>query len=54
MNGSALGREREAADAFATIAAGQPAGFHAGCRYGKTTLLRQVQLLSLSINLLHN
>jgi hypothetical protein len=37
-----LGREREAADAFATIAAGQPAGFHAGCGYGKTTLLRYI------------
>jgi hypothetical protein len=36
------GRDREAADAFATIAAGQPAGFYAACGYGKTTLLRYV------------
>jgi hypothetical protein len=36
------GGEREAADAFATIAAGQPAGFYAACGYGKTTLLRYV------------
>ncbi len=35
-----LGRDREAADAFATIAAGRPAGFYAVCGYGKTTLLR--------------
>jgi hypothetical protein len=37
-----LGRDREVSAAFATIAAGQPAGFHAGCGYGKTTLLRYV------------
>jgi flagellar biosynthesis/type III secretory pathway ATPase len=37
-----LGRERETADAFAAITAGQPAGFHAACGYGKTTLLRYV------------
>jgi hypothetical protein len=37
-----LGRDREAADAFATIAAGRPAGFYAACGYGKTTLLRYV------------
>src|SRR6266566_3671760 len=37
-----LGRDREAADAFATIAAGRPAGFYAVCGYGKTTLLRHV------------
>jgi len=36
------GRDREAADAFATIAAGRPAGFYAVCGYGKTTLLRYV------------
>jgi len=36
------GRDREAADAFATIAAGRPAGFYAACGYGKTTLLRYV------------
>lgn len=34
------GRDREAADAFATIAAGRPAGIYAACGYGKTTLLR--------------
>jgi hypothetical protein len=37
-----LDRDREAADAFATIAAGRPAGFYAACGYGKTTLLRYV------------
>jgi len=36
------GRDREVADAFATIAAGRPAGFYAACGYGKTTLLRYV------------
>jgi hypothetical protein len=36
------GRDREAADAFATIAAGRPAEFYAACGYGKTTLLRYV------------
>src|SRR5262245_10715458 len=36
------GRDREVADAFATIAAGQAAGFYAACGYGKTTLLRYV------------
>jgi hypothetical protein len=36
------GRDRELADAFATIAAGRPAGFYAACGYGKTTLLRYV------------
>ena len=37
-----LGRNREAADAFATIAVGRPAEFYAACGYGKTTLLRYV------------
>src|SRR5207302_1119015 len=37
-----LGRDREAADVFATIAAGRPAGIYAACGYGKTTLLRSV------------
>ena len=36
------GRAREAADVFATIAAGRPAGIYAACGYGKTTLLRHV------------
>src|SRR5205823_10424959 len=37
-----LGRDREAADVFATIAAGRPAGIYAACGYGKTTLLQSV------------
>ena len=37
-----LGREREAADAFAAIEDGRPAGFYAACGYGKTTLLRNI------------
>jgi hypothetical protein len=37
-----LGREREVADAFATIRAGRSAGFYAACGYGKTTLLENV------------
>jgi hypothetical protein len=37
-----LGRDRETADAFATIGAGRPAGFYAACGYGKTTLLRYI------------
>ena len=37
-----LDREREAADAFAAIQAGRPAGFHAACGYGKTTLLMNI------------
>ena len=37
-----LGREREAADAFAVIRAGRPAEFYAACGYGKTTLLDNV------------
>ena len=37
-----LGRDREAADVLATIAAGRPAGIYAACGYGKTTLLRSV------------
>jgi hypothetical protein len=37
-----LGREREVADAFAAIQAGQPAGFHAACGFGKTTLLQNI------------
>src|SRR5215475_6994411 len=36
-----LGREREVADAFAPVQAGRPAGFHAACGFGKTTLLLQ-------------
>ena len=35
-------REREVADAFAAIQAGQPAGFHAACGFGKTTLLQNI------------
>jgi len=35
-----LGREQEAADAFAAIQAGRPAGFYAACGYGKTRLLQ--------------
>ena len=37
-----LDRKREAADAFAAIQAGRPAGFHAACGYGKTTLLMNI------------
>ncbi len=37
-----LGREWEAADALAAIEDGRPAGFHAACGYGKTTLLRYI------------
>ena len=37
-----LGRERETADAFAAFQAGRPAGFHAACGYGKTTLLMNI------------
>lgn len=37
-----LGREREVADAFAAIEAGQSAGFFGTCGYGKTTLLQNV------------
>ena len=37
-----LGREQEAADAFAAIKALRPIGFHAPCGVGKTTLLRYV------------
>jgi hypothetical protein len=37
-----LGREREVAEAFAAIEAGQPAGFFGSCGYGKTTLLQNV------------
>ena len=37
-----LGRERETAAALRAIQAGRPAGFHAACGYGKTTLLQQI------------
>src|SRR5215468_10056901 len=37
-----LGREREVADALAAVQAGQPAGFHAACGFGKTTLLQNI------------
>jgi RecA/RadA recombinase len=37
-----LGRERQAADAFAAIHAGRPVEFYGGCGYGKTTLLQHV------------
>ena len=37
-----LDREREVADAFVAIQAGQPAGFHAACGFGKTTLLQNI------------
>ena len=37
-----LGRERETAEALAAIQAGGPAGFHAACGYGKTTLLENI------------
>jgi hypothetical protein len=37
-----LEREWDAADAFAAIRAGRPAGFYAACGYGKTTLLRNI------------
>jgi hypothetical protein len=37
-----LGRDQEAADVFAAIRVGQPAGFYAACGFGKTTLLRYI------------
>ena len=37
-----LGRERQSAEALAAIQAGRPAGFHAACGYGKTTLLQNI------------
>ena len=37
-----LGRERQSAEALAAIQAGRPAGFHAACGYGKTTLLQDI------------
>jgi hypothetical protein len=41
-----LERERDAADAFAAIRAGRPAGFYAACGYGKTTRLRNIAATS--------
>jgi hypothetical protein len=37
-----LGRERQSAEALAAMQAGRPAGFHAACGYGKTTLLQNI------------
>ena len=37
-----FGRETEIADALAAVQAGRPAGFHARCGYGKTTLLKTI------------
>jgi hypothetical protein len=41
-----LDREQEAADAFAAIRAGRPAGFYAACGYGKTTLLQNIAAIA--------
>ena len=37
-----LGREQQSAEALAAMRAGRPAGFHAACGYGKTTLLQHI------------
>lgn len=37
-----LGRERQLAAAMLAIQQGYPIGFHAGCGYGKTTLLEHI------------